>query len=160
MIEPRRIYLRTDVWIPNNPHLPVLIYRNAAAYDLPDIGAALEEMFERNGWRLLGRGNIHRDFHYHSTAHEAIGIASGSAILGLGGRHSPRLAVDAGDVVVLPAGTGYARIRDSSDFSVVTACPEGQVPDFCRQMASFEIVSAIADLPYPATDPIVGRRSR
>jgi uncharacterized protein YjlB len=160
MIEPRRIYLKTDDWIPNNPRRPVLIYRNAADFDLPDIGTTLEGMFERNGWRSLGRGNIHRDFHYHSTAHEVIGIASGSAILGIGGKHSPRLAVDAGDVLVLPAGTGHARIRDSSDFSVVTACPDGQEPDFCREMASLEIVSAITDLPYPPSDPVVGGRPR
>jgi uncharacterized protein YjlB len=83
MVEPRRIYLKTDDWISNNPRLPVLIYRNAIDYDLPDIGTALEEIFERNGWRSLGRGNFHRDFHYHSSAHQVIGIASGSAILGL-----------------------------------------------------------------------------
>lgn len=62
MIEPRRIYLKTDDWIPNNPRLPVLIYRSAADFDLPDIGTALEAMFERDGWRSLSRGTIHRDF--------------------------------------------------------------------------------------------------
>jgi nicotinamidase-related amidase len=81
LIEPHGIYLKTTGWIPNNPRLPVLIYRNVADFVLPDIGAALEEMFERNGRRSLGSSNLHRDFHYHSTAHEVIGTASGSAIL-------------------------------------------------------------------------------
>src|ERR1700760_1602540 len=106
MTEARRIFLDRDDWIPNNPRLPVLVYRNAVDHDDADIGAALARLFTRNGWRMAERASIHRDYHYHATAHEVIGVAAGSAILGVGGPHSVRMAVDASDVIVLPAGTG------------------------------------------------------
>jgi uncharacterized protein YjlB len=137
-----------------------LIYRNAVDHELPDIGAALEALFESNGWQVAKRGNISSDYHYRSSAHEVIGIASGSAILGLGGPHSMRLAVDASDVVVLPSGTGHCRLSDSSDFFVVTANPGGQVSDICREMASTDIGTAITSTPYPTSDPVTGRRPR
>lgn len=110
MDEPRRIFLKPDDWIPNSSRFPVLVYRNAVDHELPDIGAALEELFESNGWRCGARGNNHAEFHYHSGAHEVIGTAAGSAILGIGGPHSMRIAVDASDVLLLPAGTGHCRL--------------------------------------------------
>ena len=156
MIEPRRFFLKPDDWIPNNPRLPVLIYRNAVEHDVADIEVALKALFEDNGWHCLPRGTIHRAYHYHSAAHKVIGVASGSAIVGLGGPHSIRLAVDASDVLVLPAGTGLCRLADGGGFSVVTAHPPGQIPDLCRAMASTEIKDAVEAVPYPASDPVLG----
>jgi uncharacterized protein YjlB len=106
------------------------------------------------------RGNIHAEYHYHSGADEVIGIAAGSAILGIGGPHSVRIAVDASDVLVLPAGTGHCRLSDSAGFSVVTANPPGQEPDICRELASTEIERAIDAVPYPTSDPVRGSPQR
>jgi len=160
MDEPRRIFLRPDDWIPNSSRFPVLVYRNAVDHELPDIGAALETLFESHGWHCAARGNIHAEYHYHSNAHEVIGIAAGSAILGIGGPHSIRIAVDASDVLILPAGTGHCRLSDSAGFSVVTGNPPGQEPDICRAMASSEIERAIDAVPYPSSDPVHGRTPR
>lgn len=159
MTEARRIFLDRDDWIPNNPRLPVLVYRNAVDHDDPDIGASLERLFTCNGWLIAERGSIHRDYHYHATTHEVIGVAAGSAILGVGGPHSMRLAVDASDVIVLPAGTGHARIAASLDFRLVSACPPGQDAVECRDIVSTAIMVAIAAVPDPLQDPVRGPRS-
>src|SRR5262249_39834098 len=74
-----------DGTVPNNS-LPLVLYRGA----LPDSGdraTACEEMFDRNGWPDAWRNGIYAHHHYHSTAHEVLGIAAGSARVRLGGEH-------------------------------------------------------------------------
>ncbi len=52
-----------------------------------------------------------------------LGIARGRATVEFGGPRAARLSVEAGDVVVLPAGTGHRRIEASGDLLVVGAYP-------------------------------------
>ena len=47
--------------------------------------------------------------HFHSTSHEVLAVVAGRATLELGGPQGETFEVAAGDVVVLPAGTGYRR---------------------------------------------------
>lgn len=136
--------------------LPVLVSRTAVDHELLDIAAALEALFRSNGWVCRPQGTLQGEYHYHSTAHEVIGIASGSAILGIGGPHSVRIAVDASDLLVLPAGTGHCRLADRAGFCVITANPPDQEADICRTTASTEIASAIEAVPYPTSDPVLG----
>jgi uncharacterized protein YjlB len=136
--------------MPNHPVFPVLLYRGAVAGG----AAALEAIFERNGWPPRWRDGIYGFHHYHTEGHEALGIAAGSARVLLGGPGGREVDLAAGDVVVLPAGTGHRRLSASADFLVVGAYPPGQHADICREPPTAEMLERIRALPAPASDPV------
>ena len=97
---------------PNNPRLPLVVYR--AAVNLAgehDPAAPFERAFARHGWSDGWRNGIYPFLHFHTATHEVLGIARGRATVEFGGARGQALAVEAGDVVVLPAGTGHRRLR-------------------------------------------------
>lgn len=156
MSDPERLRLSANGGIPNNPRLPVLIHRGAIPLAGDDPAAEVEARFAACGWPPQWRGGIFDYHHYHSTAHEALGVAAGKALLALGGPRAARVAVAAGDVLVLPAGTGHRLIEASADFHVVGAYPPGATWDIRRDAATPEILARIAALPTPGSDPATG----
>jgi uncharacterized protein YjlB len=155
-IVPHVLRLAANGWVPNNPALPVLVYRHAFAAH-GDAAATCEAMLQHNGWPPRWRNGVYAFHHYHSNAHEVLGFAAGRARLVLGGPGGEEVAVEAGDVVVLPAGTGHFRRAASRDFLVIGAYPPGQTAvDLCRGAATREMLGRIAGLPLPATDPVIG----
>src|SRR5258708_33602236 len=97
--------LADDGVIPNNAALPLIVYRGA----LPpsgDVARQFETLFARNGWSGGWRNGIFPYHHYHSNAHEVLGIASGQARVRFGGDNGESVDVRKGDVGVGPAGGG------------------------------------------------------
>jgi uncharacterized protein YjlB len=146
-----------------NSRFPVLIHRAAvtagAGRDLAD---AIEDAFRRhdwlNNWRELG---VYDYYHFHSTSHEALGMARGHITLRLGGAGGSVVKLTAGDVLVLPAGTSHTRVENSSDSWMVGGYPEGRDWDLIRDELLTEsearaAVKLIGSLPIPARDPVTG----
>ena len=125
---------KDDGMVPNNPALPVLIYKGAVDVDSKrDPASAIEKLFATNGWgRGQWRDGIYPFVHPHSMIHETLGIARGRARVQLGGHRGEIFELAAGDVVVLPAGTGHQEISGSDDFLVIGAYPPDGTYDFCR----------------------------
>ena len=146
-----------DGTVPNNT-LPLVLYRGALGEE-GDLAARCEAMFNAHGWPNPWRNGIYGHHHYHSTAHEALGIAQGSARVRLGGEHGATVELRAGDVVVIPAGVAHKRESASADLLVIGAYPRGQRPDICRAeaVAHDEAAGNVARVALPAADPVTGR---
>ena len=135
----------------------MILYRRS----LPDgqaeeTAAAFEMLFEQNGWPPQWRDGVFDYHHNHSTAHEVLGFAAGWARLIFGGPGGREVRVAAGDVALLPVGTGHCRIERSSDFWAVGAYPRGQNFDILRNAPSAEAARSMANLDFPNSDPVSG----
>lgn len=104
------ILLEDDGCFPNNSRCPLLVYPIITDFSGKDTAAYLEELFDRNLWPSAWRDGVFGFHHYHSTAHEALGIYAGSA-----GSAARRRA---GDVVVIPAGVSHRKLSSTRDFGM------------------------------------------
>ena len=144
--------------IPNNPRFPVLVYRGVEAVTGAD---AARKLFADHGWGGSWVASVFDFHHFHSTSHEALAVVSGHATIELGGPTGEAFEVAAGDVLVLPAGTGHRRATPRDGFSVVGAYPPGQEDyDLLREdVSDAELrrrASGSGDLGPPPQDPVGG----
>jgi uncharacterized protein YjlB len=151
-------HFEDDGSIPNNRTLPLLVYAQALDLDGDDPAGACLARFARNGWTGGWRNGIYPFPHYHSTAHEVLGICRGGAELRLGGAKGLTMTVSAGDVLVLPAGTGHQNLGSGADLLVVGAYPSGQDWDLCRGAPDERpaVLDNIDSVPLPRSDPLHG----
>lgn len=103
---------------------------------------------------------MYKQHHYHSTTHEVLVVASGSARLFFGGPGNPegvRQEVGKGDVMVLPAGTGHTMEEDLGGFSMVGSYPVGADDwDHCTGGEDKTAEERIRALKWFSKDPIYG----
>ena len=149
-------YFYDDGETPNNS-LPVLIYRKAVT--ALDPAEYFKSRFEENAWAGVWEDSIFDYNHFHSNAHEALGIASGKGRVLLGGEQGQSFDLEGGDMLILPAGTGHKLITASGDFTVVGAYPAGQEAyDICKDMKEDpDIPGRIEKVALPELDPLYGR---
>ncbi|WP_447555451.1 cupin [Vreelandella sp. EE22] len=153
ILQPERLHFDSDATngYPNSP-LPVLVYRQVL--DTPSAeerADAFEALFKRHGWPPAWRYHLYDFDHFHSTAHEALGIFRGQARARLGGPDGQEVMLHPGDVLVLPAGVGHASLEADDDFCMVGAYPPGQQPEIERgdpaRLAAAQARVASVDVP-------------
>lgn len=153
------LHLQPHGNIPNNLNLPVLLYRRVFSGG-SNLESRFKEAFKQNGWGGSWVNGVFDYHHYHSRSHEVLGVATGTAELILGGPGGEEVTVKAGDMVVLPAGTGHCLKSSSPDFSVVGAYPKGQENyDICTEEDNMAAkVQNIKAVTLPTHDPVAGEQ--
>ena len=151
-------YSFADDGIFPNSALPLLAYAQAHHPSDTDLTRFFERRFTANGWPAAWHNGVYAFHHYHSSAHEVLGICSGRARLKMGGPSGMILEVSAGDVIVIPAGVAHKRIDASADFLVVGAYPRGQRWDMNDGSAGERpgTDQNIRRVPLPSADPLEG----
>ena len=149
-----------DGIFPNHATLPLMVYRHAVRLTDPDPAAVFEVLFAAHQWGSSWRNGIYNVHHYHSTAHEVLGIYRGHARVQCGGEKGIVLSIRAGDVLVVPAGVAHKNLGSSHDFGVVGAYPKGQRWDTCygKPDERPHADRNIAQVPLPPLDPVYGAR--
>ena len=157
--KPLAIRFADDGIVPNNPRFPVLVYRGCVSLETKrfDPATIIDSLFDGNGWGRSWRDTVYDFVHYHSQIHEVMGVARGNAKIECGGIKGRVLAVKAGDVVILPAGTGHRLIDSSRNFLVVGAYPAQGTYDECTDSRDRpDAIKRIAKVRKPGKDPVYG----
>jgi uncharacterized protein YjlB len=156
LVAPETFRVDDDGVIPNNT-VPALRYRGAPTSD--EAAGDIEALLRATDWPPQWRGGVFAFQHYHATAHEVLGVWGGSAEVQLGGELGPVVTLEAGDIVLLPAGVGHCRHRAGAGFAVVGGYPANQPDwDMCRADPAVHDAAAerIARVPLPPADPVAG----
>lgn len=155
--QPEEFRFKDDGSIPNNPDLPVLVYRRAISAE-DNLASAMKARFQKNGWTNSWRDGIYDFHHYHSTAHEVMGIADGRVTVRFGGEKGITIDLARGDVAVIPAGVGHKSDWAGEDLVVVGAYDNGRDWDLCHGAEDERptVLGNIASVPRPAQDPVRG----
>jgi uncharacterized protein YjlB len=164
VVEPKQFVFKDDGVFPNSV-LPVLIYfglripETGKSKQEKDLASFLERRFAENDWTNSWRDGVYSFAHYHSTSHEVLGVYGGNAKLRLGGdKHGEIFEVQAGDVIVVPAGVAHQNLGSNSEFGVAGAYPGGRDWDLLHGLAGERPTADrnIEKLPLPENDPLYG----
>jgi len=151
-------WLKDDGIFPNNPFLPLIIYRKAFLFSHGGSPELIERTFAENSWTGGWRNGLYPVHHYHSTAHEVLGIYAGNVRIQFGGKKGPVHVATPGDMIVVPAGVAHKNLQSSHDFRVVGAYPSGQSWDmnYGKEGERPDSDRNIEQVPRPERDPLFG----
>lgn len=158
--KPHLLHFKDDGRTPNN-HLPLVLYCSPISFrDGLDPAAVFEDLFAAHGWRQSRRDGKYDFLHFHRRTHEVLGIAQCRLRAEFGGSAGKTLELRAGDVVILPAGTGHRRLASSGDLLVVGAYPPSGTYDEPRpaDVNHAKAASAIGRVRAPTQDPVYGKK--
>ncbi len=156
--KPVALRFKDEGLVPNHPRWPLVIYRGALRLPADfDPAAVFEDLFAQSGWGDSWRDGIYDYLHYHSRIHEVLGVARGSAEVRFGGALGRTVKLRAGDVAILPAGTGHQLIAANDDFLVVGAYPPTGRYDECKTAQDRKrALKTVPKVPPPRKDPVCG----
>lgn len=152
--------LKDDGVFPNNADFPLIVYKGAMHLRPLDDISLIKEIFKTNNWTNSWDNGIFNYHHYHSLAHEVLGVFSGKAEIQLGGPHGVCVEIVRGDVLIIPAGVAHKCLRSNDDFKVVGAYPEGMEYDinYGKEGERPQADENIRRVPLPKTDPVYGEQ--
>jgi uncharacterized protein YjlB len=155
--EPLLIYLKDTGEFPNS-RLPAVVYRQVFRLPVLFKGRHVRKIFARNRWTNAWDSGVFTYHHYHSTSHEVLGFYKGSTILQLGGPNGRQITVDAGDVLIIPAGVAHKNLGREHQVGCIGAYPDGRGYDINTGQPGERPATdrAIAALPVPERDPVYG----
>lgn len=156
------LQLARNGYFPNNSNLPAVVYKMVFNFEDSDAAAEIENVFSENKWGGSWRNGIYTFHHFHSTAHEALGVYSGWAEVQMGGPEYEPFTVNKGDLIVLPAGTAHKLLRSGEGFGVVGAYPDNQSWDmkYGKENEFESALENISKVPLPKYDPVFGESGK
>jgi uncharacterized protein YjlB len=141
-----------------NSALPVIIYKKVLV--LPKFFTCfyVRKMFIRNKWANTWKSGIFEYHHYHSITHEVLGVCKGKTTLLLGGENGVRVNIEAGDVIIIPAGVAHKNEGKEDDVCCIGAYPEGHDYDikYGKEGERPSADNNIRNVSLPKSDPVYG----
>ncbi len=153
------LLIPNDGPFPNNDVLPLILMRQVFDPLAKNLAGTIEETFQGNAWGRSWRNGIFTVHHYHSTAHEVLGLYAGRVEVRFGGPNGPAVSAQAGDVIIIPAGASHKNLDQSSNFRCVGAYPAGQSPDmqYGKPGERPKTDQNIRSVALPTADPVFGK---
>jgi uncharacterized protein YjlB len=159
--KPSTYKFKDDGETPNNSKCPLIVYRSPVVLHRKfDPAAIFEVLFQANKWGDGWRATMYDYNHFHSSTHECLGIARGTLIAKFGGSEGREIELKAGDVVIIPAGVGHRRIKQSRRLLIVGVYPANSrkydepKPGEIDHATALKKVSQVKN---PLTDPVFGK---
>jgi len=120
------------------------------------------KLFSDNGWSVPWINGVYAFHHFHAEAHEVLGCAVGWVLVQLGGPNGPKIRLEVGDAVLIPAGVAHKSIDNSADYRILGSYPHDQVPDLHKGDPNEwdEVIEKIAHVKLWDQDPVIGEKEK
>jgi uncharacterized protein YjlB len=152
------IQLRDDGVFPNSRY-PVLLYKGVLDIPILFPAAHVRRLFEKNGWYNSWDAGIFEYHHYHSITPEVLGVYRGHTNVQLGGHKGPKIFVEKGDMLIIPAGVAHKNLGAENSVGVIGAYPGGSDYDmnYGNPDERPDTDENISKIHVPMKDPLFGK---